>query len=605
MSCAASPKSGHKCSGVYFATGLQKAEKAAVHKRSPKVLEALQKLNIQADQAPVIAVLGSGGGLRAHIACLGVLSEMKELGLLDAVTYLAGVSGSTWALSSFYTKNGNMEGIEEELKHRYEKNEWDFYESLKKAVEASRRDNYSLTDIWAYLIVSRQTREFQDSNLSSLKKQVEEGVLPYPIFAAIDDDLQADWREKKTQNSWFEFTPHHAGYPALGAYVPITEFGSRFENGKLVRSEPERDLTFLRGLWGSALADIEETKKYILGEYLRNIFGYLKLAGAGIVTYSEAPRMEVDEMLLDLMMACVTDQNDTSIKDKLCALQQALGTETDEFDKEMAEIIQSWNETSPEKKQQFVDHLLDYFKKTQEPITYSLMNQIKGSLWDYYYFLKGTFKCVYNWWWGTVYNFLYKHDNIENKAMCSREFLHLVDAGLAINTPYPLVLPRGAHLILSFDFSAGDPFETIRATADYCQRHEIPFPEVSEDQLREWAKAPASCYVLRGKTGPVVMHFTLFNKDNCGDDIETWRKKYGTMKLSDTYTPDLVTDLLRVSKENVQKNKINILNEMRKVAGKPGNFPRVNKEACLQDTVQDVQGSQTVEIKISHNIHKD
>lgn len=47
-------------------------------------------------QAPVIAVLGSGGGLRAHIAYLGVLSEMKALGLLDAVTYLAGVSGSTW-----------------------------------------------------------------------------------------------------------------------------------------------------------------------------------------------------------------------------------------------------------------------------------------------------------------------------------------------------------------------------------------------------------------------------------------------------------------------------------------------------------------------------
>lgn len=47
-------------------------------------------------QAPVIAVLGSGWGLWAHIACLGVLSEMKELGLLDAVTYLAGVSGSTW-----------------------------------------------------------------------------------------------------------------------------------------------------------------------------------------------------------------------------------------------------------------------------------------------------------------------------------------------------------------------------------------------------------------------------------------------------------------------------------------------------------------------------
>lgn len=51
------------------------------------------------------------------------------------------------------------------------------------------------------------------------------------------------------------------------------------------------------------------------------------------------------------------------------------------------------------------------------------------------------------------------------------------------------------------------------------------------------------------------------------DDIETWRKKYGTVKLSDSYTPDLVRDLLRVSKENVKKNKINILSEMRKVAG--------------------------------------
>lgn len=123
--------------------------------------------------------------------------------------------------------------------------------------------------------------------------------------------------------------------------------------------------------------------------------------------------------------------------------------------------------------------------------------------------------------------------------------------------------------------------------------------------MKEWAKAPASCYILRGETGPVVMHFTLFNKDNCGDDFETWRKKYRTIKLSDSYTPDLVTDLLRVSKENVQKNKMNILNEMKKVAGNPGNFPRVNKKACLGDTVQESQGPQAMEIKISHNIHKD
>lgn len=595
MSCAESPKSQHKRSGVCFDNGLQEEEKAAVHKRSSKVLEGLQKLNIQADQAPVIAVLGSGGGLRAHIAFLGVLSEMKALGLLDAVTYLAGVSGSTWALSSFYTKNGNMQGMEEELKHRYEKSDWHFDESLEKTIQASQRENYSLTDFWAYLVVSRQTRELHNSNLSSLKKQVEEGVLPYPIFAAIDDDFQKEWREKKIQNSWFEFTPHHAGYPALRAYVPITEFGSRFENGNLVTSEPERDLTFLRGLWGSALADITEDMAFIKN-YFKDMCEklkkkYLHWGGDKTVTFSKSAQIKVDEMFFDLLTAYAIDQDDPSIKDKLCVLQQALGPETGEFGKEMAEIIQNWNEISPEKKEQFLDYLLDYLKKTQEPITYSLSSFGKGLLYMAT-FVKKTMDCLRRWRWGTVYNFLYKHGNIADETMYSRKFLHLVDAGLAINTPYPLILTpvREAHLILSFDFSAGDPFETIRATADYCQRHKIPFPEVSEDQLKEWAKSPKSCYILRGETGPVVMHFTLFNKDNCGDDIETWRKKYKTMKLSDSYTPSMVTDLLRVSKENVQKNKDNILNEIREVSGKYGNFPSENKVAYFRDRVQDVQG---------------
>ena len=73
-----------------------------IARRPSRILDMLLYLILSTNcpssnaQAPVIAVLGSGGGLRAHIACLGVLSELKELGLLDAVTYLAGVSGSTW-----------------------------------------------------------------------------------------------------------------------------------------------------------------------------------------------------------------------------------------------------------------------------------------------------------------------------------------------------------------------------------------------------------------------------------------------------------------------------------------------------------------------------
>lgn len=39
------------------------------------------------------------------------------------------------------------------------------------------------------------------------------------------------------------------------------------------------------------------------------------------------PETQVDEVLLDLMMAFLKDQNDPSIKDKLQALQQVLGAE--------------------------------------------------------------------------------------------------------------------------------------------------------------------------------------------------------------------------------------------------------------------------------------
>uniref|UniRef100_A0A8C0WZL3 PLA2c domain-containing protein n=1 Tax=Castor canadensis TaxID=51338 RepID=A0A8C0WZL3_CASCN len=179
---------------------LQKEEKEAVDNRKLQVVMSLNKLGIKADEAPVIAVLGSGGGLRAHFACLGVLSEMKKHGLLDVITYLAGVSGSTWALSSFYTNSGNMEHIEADLEHRFDPENWSIWDSLQKTIEAASLENYSLTDFWAYIVVSRQTREFQDSLLSSIKKHVEKGTLPYPIFAAIDNDLHPVWKDHKTRS---------------------------------------------------------------------------------------------------------------------------------------------------------------------------------------------------------------------------------------------------------------------------------------------------------------------------------------------------------------------------------------------------------------------
>ncbi|XP_012921621.1 cytosolic phospholipase A2 gamma isoform X2 [Heterocephalus glaber] len=584
---------------VSIIPGLQKEEQEAVEKRGCQVLTALKKLskdneawNLPKAQPPVIAVLGSGGGLRAHIACLGVLSELKTLGLLDAVTYLSGVSGSTWALSSFYTKDGNTEDIEAELKHRFDQKEWDFKHSLEKTVEAGKLENYSLTDFWAYIVVSKQTRELQDSCLSSMTKHVEEGTLPYPIFAAIDDDLHRDHKEK-AQNPWFEFTPHHAGYPALGAYIPIAHFGSKFMEGRLVRPEPERDLSFLKGLWGSALASLEEIKNFILDQLLslkeKLNMTHLHLKGERFYHESTEVAGWIDstgtivEELLDLAMTYIKDPNAPGILEKLQVLQQKLeaGRRGDDEVSEtalrwLAEMAQDWNNVSPEDQGKFLEQLVQCFMKLEEHSGLSsyprlFFKDVMSEILDTFKVLIKTGVCCFKWEWGTIYNFLYKHGDIEEKEMSNRELLHLVDAGFAINSPYPLVLlpARNVQLILSFDFSAGDPFETIRSTAKYCHDHKIPFPLLEEAKLKEWSAAPKSCYILKGEKGPVVMHFPLFNIDTCGADIQKLSETYDTFKMADSYTLDLVTQLLRLSKENVSKNKETILSQIRSMASSP------------------------------------
>lgn len=47
------------------------------------------------------------------------------------------------------------------------------------------------------------------------------------------------------------------------------------------------------------------------------------------------------------------------------------------------------------------------------------------------------------------------------KDMTLKKKMHLIDAGLYVNSPYPSVLgkARDIDLIISFDFSSGDPFE--------------------------------------------------------------------------------------------------------------------------------------------------
>ncbi|KFW95477.1 Cytosolic phospholipase A2 zeta, partial [Phalacrocorax carbo] len=80
---------------------LCKEEREFLDKRKKIVSEALWKtLHLKEsppkDEVPVVAVLGSGGGMRALTSFYGSLAGLQQLGLLDAAIYLCGISGSTW-----------------------------------------------------------------------------------------------------------------------------------------------------------------------------------------------------------------------------------------------------------------------------------------------------------------------------------------------------------------------------------------------------------------------------------------------------------------------------------------------------------------------------
>lgn len=47
-------------------------------------------------QVPVVAVVCSGGGSRALTGTYGSLQGLQKIQLLDAVSYITGVSGATW-----------------------------------------------------------------------------------------------------------------------------------------------------------------------------------------------------------------------------------------------------------------------------------------------------------------------------------------------------------------------------------------------------------------------------------------------------------------------------------------------------------------------------
>ncbi|KAF2870870.1 acyl transferase/acyl hydrolase/lysophospholipase [Massariosphaeria phaeospora] len=250
---------------------------------------------IHPDDVPTIAMCGSGGGLRALVAGTSSYLSAHEEGLFDCVTYTAGVSGSCW-LQTLYYSNISQRSHARIIRHLRNRlgvhiafppdalnlvasaptNKYLLGGLVEKAKGIPDAD-FGLVDIYGVLLAARflvpkgeLSVDGFDFKISNQRRYTDDGSHPMPIYTAVRHEIplaeQADMKDpvaaqvqakKEAWFQWFEFTPYEFWCEELGAGIPTWSIGRQFQNGRTVWREnglalPELRVPLLLGVWGSA-----------------------------------------------------------------------------------------------------------------------------------------------------------------------------------------------------------------------------------------------------------------------------------------------------------------------------------------------------------------
>ncbi|QRV94152.1 phospholipase [Ceratobasidium sp. AG-Ba] len=255
---------------------------------------------------PTVAIAGSGGGFRAMVNTFGALKGAQETGILDCTSYVAGISGSCWALGILYSGIVGGPSPQDARSHLVSRIQTPYLDTstldmlvtpptnkyllsgfLHKAT-APGWGGISLTDIYGTLLSARLLVPDESDKLDprclslhQFRRFVDDGSYPMPIMTAISrhlrepleaQEVETKKQERKTYGPsrrsrlrkeaeeleaqarwlWFEWSPYEVGCDELGAWIPSWALGRRFRNGQNVERRPELSLTLLSGIFGSA-----------------------------------------------------------------------------------------------------------------------------------------------------------------------------------------------------------------------------------------------------------------------------------------------------------------------------------------------------------------
>ncbi|XP_053123364.1 cytosolic phospholipase A2 zeta isoform X2 [Hemicordylus capensis] len=275
---------------------LCKEEREFLDKRKKIVSQALkQTLKLREDpsedEVPVVAVLGSGGGMRALTSFYGSLFGLQQLNLLDSVIYLSGISGTTWCLSMLYQDSewsckelrDTISNVQKKMSSSkvgaFSSERLKYYFQELNAMENAGR-KVSFTDLWGLIVEYFLQQKEDQSKLSDQQEAVKQGQNPYPIYAAVNVRPNVsgdDFAE------WCEFTPYEVGFRKYGAFVRTEDFDSEFFMGRLIKKHPEPRICFLQGMWGSAFAaSLDDVFLKVVGSgfsFLESLGAVVKVIG--------------------------------------------------------------------------------------------------------------------------------------------------------------------------------------------------------------------------------------------------------------------------------------------------------------------------------------
>ncbi|KJZ72775.1 hypothetical protein HIM_07850 [Hirsutella minnesotensis 3608] len=218
---------------------------------------------------PRIGIAVSGGGLRALMNGAGAISAFDNRtvgsndeghlgGILQASTYISGLSGGSWVVGSLYVQNFTTVDSIIYATSGFRDSLWQFndsilegpntlsrgqyYRDLQESVKSKRDAGYAktITDYWGRAL-SYQLVNASDGGpgytFSSIADDVEfsNGKAPMPIVVALERPPEELYLSDNA--TVFEFNPWEMGSYDVGAaaFAPLKYVGSKFVNGVVER----------------------------------------------------------------------------------------------------------------------------------------------------------------------------------------------------------------------------------------------------------------------------------------------------------------------------------------------------------------------------------